>query len=180
MFRLTERLRSTRPDLALTTDLIVGFPGETRSDFEATLELMRELSFVDSFSFKYSSRPGTRATELPDPVPPREAQERLVELQALQRRLTLSYHQSRVGQTTEILVEGPSRRGAQLQGRDPQHRVVNIVGDTSEPGDLVLVRIVAATPHSLVAEARRGGEPLKPPTPRADEQGRAQTFAGAG
>jgi tRNA-2-methylthio-N6-dimethylallyladenosine synthase len=178
--RLVERLRTSRPDLAITSDLIVGFPGETRSDFEATLELMRAAGFVDSFSFKYSARPGTRATELPDPVPPREAQERLLELQALQRRLTLSYHQSRVGQATEILVEGPSRRGAQLQGRDPQHRIVHIVGDAAEPGDLLPVWIVAATPHSLVAEVDPPGEPLKPPAPHADEQGRAQTFTGVG
>jgi tRNA-2-methylthio-N6-dimethylallyladenosine synthase len=177
--RLVERLRAARPDLAMTTDLIVGFPGETRSEFEATLGVMRTVGFVDSFSFKYSSRPGTRATELPDPVPPREAQERLVELQALQRRLTLSYHQSRVGQTSEVLIEGPSRRGVQLQGRDPQHRVVNVVGSAAEPGDLLPIRIVAATPHSLVAGTERAGELLKPLAPLADEQGRAQTFTGA-
>jgi tRNA-2-methylthio-N6-dimethylallyladenosine synthase len=112
-------------------------------------------------------------------VPPREAQERLVELQALQRWLTLSYHQSRVGQASEVLIEGPSRRGVQLQGRDPQHRVVNVVGSAAEPGALLPIRIVAATPHSLVAETERAGELLKPLAPLADEQGRAQTFTGA-
>jgi tRNA-2-methylthio-N6-dimethylallyladenosine synthase len=178
--RLVERLRRARPDLALTTDLIVGFPGETRSDFEATLEVMAQAGFADSFSFKYSARPGTRAPELPDPIPPQEAQERLVELQGLQRRLTSSYHQARVGEDTEILVEGPSRRGDQIQGRDPQHRVVNVVGAPAEAGALLPVRIVAATPHSLVAEPRREGEPLKPSPPLADEQGGARSLAGIG
>jgi tRNA-2-methylthio-N6-dimethylallyladenosine synthase len=178
--RLVERLRRARPDLALTTDLIVGFPGETRSDFEATLEVMAQAGFADSFSFKYSARPGTRAPELPDPVPPQEAQERLVELQSLQRRMTSSYHQARVGEDTEILVEGPSRRGDQIQGRDPQHRVVNVVGGPAEPGALLPVRIVAATPHSLVAEPRCEGEPLKPSPPLADEQGGARSLAGIG
>ena len=83
--RVVERLRAARPDVALTTDLIVGFPGESDADFEATLALVREARFVDGFSFKYSPRPGTRAVELPDPVPPEVAQARLAALQALLR-----------------------------------------------------------------------------------------------
>jgi tRNA-2-methylthio-N6-dimethylallyladenosine synthase len=158
---LVARLRAARPDLAITTDLIVGFPGETRADFEDTLRVVREAGLVDSYSFKYSPRPGTRAAELEDPVAPEEAQERLERLQALQRELTLAYHRSRVGETPQVLVEGPSRHaggagspGGQLTGRDPQHRVVNFEAPAGavRAGELVPVRLVEATPHSLIGE----------------------------
>jgi len=153
-------LRRARPDLALTTDLIVGFPGETEADFEATLALVREAGFVDSFSFKYSPRPGTAAVELHGAVPPEEAQRRLERLQALQKEQTRAYHESRVGETVRVLVEGGSRRGGgQWAGRDPQNRVVNVELPPAagvEAGALLDVRIVAATPHSLL------GEPLDP------------------
>jgi tRNA-2-methylthio-N6-dimethylallyladenosine synthase len=158
--RLVGRLRAARPDLALTTDLIVGFPGETDADFEATLALVREVGFVDSFSFKYSPRPGTAAARAPDPVPPAVAQARLEALQQLQRELTLAAHRARVGEVALVLAEGPSRRGGrQGSGRDPYHRVVNfaVAPDGSPaPGELVAMRLVEATPHSLI------GEPLAP------------------
>jgi tRNA-2-methylthio-N6-dimethylallyladenosine synthase len=169
--RVVRALRRARPDVALTTDLIVGFPGETDSDFEATLGLMREVGFVDSFSFKYSPRPGTRAATFPDAVPPEVAQGRLEALQALQRDLTLAAHRARVGTTTEILLEGESRRGGQRQGRDPWHRVVNLVDPAGQadlpPGEIVAVDIVEATPHSLIAELKLPGrgtdEPRREP-----------------
>jgi len=155
--RLVDGLRNARPDLALTSDLIVGFPGETDRDFEDTLSLVREAGFVDSYSFKYSPRPGTPAgaLELTEGVPEAVKQSRLEALQDLQRGLTLAAHRARVGTRTEILVEGESRRGAQPAGRDPYHRVVNLT--TSSPsafpaGSLVPVQIVEATPHSLLAE----------------------------
>jgi tRNA-2-methylthio-N6-dimethylallyladenosine synthase len=178
--RLVDRLRQARPDIAITTDLIVGFPGETDGDFRDTLALVREVGFVDSFSFKFSPRPGTAAARAPDGVPERVAQERLQELQALQRGLTLAAHRARVGERTEILVEGPSRRGGgQLSGRDPYHRVVNLaVGaeGPAAPGSLADVEIVEATPHSLIAELvperSASGETrsVKDGTSRADEQ----------
>ena len=147
---IPERLRASRPDIAITTDIIVGFPGETRDDFEQTLSAVSEAGFVDSYSFKYSARPGTSALELDGAVSPEEAQERLMALQELQRDLTLGYHRSRVGSRTRILVEGASRKGGeQLRGRDPYHRVVNVSAD-AEPGDLLEVEIVEATPHSLI------------------------------
>jgi len=152
---LVERLRTARPDLALTTDLIVGFPGESDADFEATLELVRDAGFVDSYSFKYSPRPGTRAAELPEAVAPERAQERLEALQELQRAQTLAAHRARVGSETEVLVEGASRRGDQRSGRDPYHRVVNLAGPAEPgpgPGARVAVQIVEATPHSLIGE----------------------------
>ena len=170
---LCERLRAARPDVALTTDLIVGFPGESDADFAATLALMSDVGFVDAYTFKYSPRPGTPAAGLDSPVEPAVAQARLEELQRLQRSLTLDAHRRRVGSETEVLVEGESRRGAgQASGRDPYHRVVNVAAEAetaglrspaarrarlAAPGDVVRVRVVDATPHSLI------GEPVSPP-----------------
>jgi tRNA-2-methylthio-N6-dimethylallyladenosine synthase len=154
--RLVERLREARPDLALTTDLIVGFPGETDADFEATLALVREVAFVDAYTFKYSPRPGTAAARAPDALPPSVLEARLEALQGLLRGLTLDAHRARVGALTEVLVEGPSRRGRQqATGRDPYHRVVNfpVTGDAAaRSGELLALRIVEATPHSLIGE----------------------------
>jgi tRNA-2-methylthio-N6-dimethylallyladenosine synthase len=149
-------LRASRPDVVITSDLIVGFPGEREVDFEDTLALVAEAGLVDSFSFKYSPRPGTKAAELGGEVPGEVAQERLERLQAQQRDQTLAYHRSRVGGEALVLVEGPSRRGGdQLTGRDLHHRVVNFApptGRAARPGDRLAVRIVDATPHSLIAE----------------------------
>ncbi len=156
---IASALRGARPDLVVTTDLIVGFPGERDEDFADTLRLVQDIGFVDSYSFKYSARPGTRAPTLEDAVAPDRAQERLEALQALQRDLTIAYHRSRVGQDVEVLVEGWSRRGHQLSGRDPQHRIVNLEapGEAGlEPGAFTWARVVEATPHSLL------GEPLPP------------------
>lgn len=153
--RLVERLRAARPDLAVTTDLIVGFPGESDADFAATLALVREVGFVDSYAFKYSPRPHTRAASFEDRVAPETAGARLEELQGLQRELTLAYHRSRVGAVSELLLEGESRRGGQLSGRDPYHRVVNVAVGTEPapaPGSLLPVRLIEATPHSLIGE----------------------------
>jgi tRNA-2-methylthio-N6-dimethylallyladenosine synthase len=176
--RLVEALRAARPDLALTTDLIVGFPGEREADFRATLALVREVGFVDSYSFKYSPRPGTAAAQRRDGVDPARAQQRLEELQALQRELTLAAHRRRVGERVLVLVDGPSRRGGrQLSGRDPYHRVVNFEAPgeaDAGPGTLVPLRIVEATPHSLIGEIPdRAGAPVrrsvKPAAAKADE-----------
>lgn len=153
---LIQDLRRTREDLAITTDLIVGFPGESNSDFEETLELVSDVRFVDSYSFKYSPRPDTPASEDEEQVPAEVAQRRLERLQALQKELTLAYHRRRVGQTTEVLVTGLSRKGgSQWQGRDPYNRVVNFVGGLSEPsvGKTLSIRVVEATPHSLIGES---------------------------
>jgi tRNA-2-methylthio-N6-dimethylallyladenosine synthase len=175
---LAAGLRRARPDVALTTDLIVGFPGETDADFEATLALVRDVGFVDAYTFKYSPRPGTRAAELDGAVAPELAQARLEALQDLQRSLTLAAHRGRVGETTEVLIEGASRRPGQHFGRDPYHRVVNLA-DRAEsplrPGELVAVRIVEATPHSLIGEPLEAasGIALKKPSVSADEEGRS-------
>jgi len=157
---LCDRLRVARPDLAITTDLIVGFPGETDADFRATLALVRDVAFCDAYTFKYSPRPGTRAAEFDDAVAPEVAQARLEELQDLQRSLTLAAHRRRIGEETQVLVEGTGRHAGQVSGRDPYHRVVNLAAEV-EPGELIRVRVVEATPHSLI------GEPLAPPRPFA-------------
>jgi tRNA-2-methylthio-N6-dimethylallyladenosine synthase len=153
---IVERLRAARPDLAITTDLIVGFPGETEADFEETLSLCRAVGFVDSFSFKYSPRPGTPAVRRGlEPVDPETAQRRLVALQDLQRALTLRAHRERIGDRARVLVEGPSRRGgAQRAGRCEYNRVVNLPFAPEHPpepsGAILEVRITGATPHSLL------------------------------
>jgi tRNA-2-methylthio-N6-dimethylallyladenosine synthase len=179
--QLVERLRASRRDLAITTDLIVGFPGETDADFAETLALVREVSFTDAFIFKYSPRPGTAAAKLEGEVPEPVAQARLEELQELQRSRTLDAHRARVGELVEVLVEGPSRRGgAQFSGRDPFHRIVNFSAEAESspaPGSLVRVEIVDATPHSLIgvwngtAEGDRRPTIVKMGAPIADERG---------
>jgi len=167
----------------LTTDIIVGFPGETDADFQATCDLMEEVGFVDAYLFKYSPRPGTAAVDSSEAaVSPEVAQERLATLQDQQRARTLAHHRGRVGDLTEVLLEGPSRRGesGQWRGRDPYHRVVNLNlernGDpVGKAGEQVSVRVVDATPHSLIGELEGvGGSPhsgLKPDGRPADEQG---------
>ena len=152
------QLREARTDLVITSDLIVGFPGETEADFEQTLGLIREAEMVDSFSFKYSKRPGTTASEMPDEVPPELAQDRLLRLQELQKSQTFAYHRSRVGQDARVLIDGASRLGGgQRSGRDLQNRVVNLDPGPEDDrelasGAVITARIVKATPHSLLAE----------------------------
>jgi tRNA-2-methylthio-N6-dimethylallyladenosine synthase len=172
--RLADRLRAARPDITLTTDLIVGFPGESDADFAATLAMVRDVGFVDGFTFKYSPRPGTSAAEMTDAVPDGVAQQRLEAIQDLLRAHTLAYHRSRVGTTTEVLVDGRSRRARQFAGRDPWHRVVNLDAAAfpdASPGQLIQVQIAEATPHSLL------GEPvLAIPVPEAGIRSGAAAF----
>ena len=182
---LVRSLREARSDLALTTDLIVGFPGESDDDFERTLSLVEAAGFVDSFSFKYSPRPHTAAAGFDDAVPAERAQARLERLQTLQRSLTLDYHRRRVGATTRVLVAGESRRGgAQRSGRDPYHRVVNFAAAADggpRPGEFATLRIVEATPHSLIGEpmdAAAGLDPVKTGARSADASGRSVAAEG--
>ena len=158
---LVASLRDARPDIALSTDLIVGFPGETEEDFAATLELMRASDFMSSFSFCYSDRPGTRASRFLDKIAPDVQQDRLLRLQALQEELSQRWLDARVGQECEVLLENASRREAtdddslqSWQGRDIYGALVHVplpAGDHT--GRLVNARIVEAKKHSLVAEA---------------------------
>jgi len=143
-------LKSACPGIALSTDLIVGFPGETEADFVQTLDLMRSAGFDQAFSFKYSPRPQTQAATFPDQVPEDVKAERLARLQALQNELTRQAHARLVGQIHEVLVEGRSKRSPQEWcGRLRTNQVVNFIGPRELLGRLARVAITEAHPHSL-------------------------------
>jgi tRNA-2-methylthio-N6-dimethylallyladenosine synthase len=145
------KLRDVRPDLSLSSDFIVGFPGETAADFEATLELVREIGFDNAYSFLYSPRPGTPAAEMPDPVTLDEKKARLARLQALIREQAEAISRAMVGTRQRILVTGPSRKDpGQLCGRTENNRVVNFrADDRALVGQFVTVEIGEALPNSL-------------------------------
>jgi len=145
-------LKAARPDILITGDMIVGFPGETEEDFLATLSLMEEVGYADLFSFAFSARPETDAARYRDALTRREKQERLDRLQSLQRAMTLEMSRGLVGTVQEVLVEGNSRRGDQLFGRTSGNRVVNFPGDRSLTGSMVRVTIREALPNSLLGE----------------------------
>jgi tRNA-2-methylthio-N6-dimethylallyladenosine synthase len=143
-------LRRVCPDISLSTDIIVGFPGETTADFEETLNLVEEAAFDQAFSFKYSPRPQTRAATLPDQVPAALQAERLTRLQDLLNGLTLKAHQRLLGQVAEVLVDGTSKRSPEeLCGRLRTNQVVNFSGPRNLLGRLVKVQLTEAHPHSL-------------------------------
>ena len=144
------RLREIRPDISLTTDIIVGFPGETERDFAATLDLVREIGFDQSFSFIYSQRPGTPASSLPDDVTQAEKQARLERLQAQLNAQARAISRSMVGTTQRVLVERPSKRDTrQLAGRTENNRWVNFDGPVSLINRFTDVVITEAMPNSL-------------------------------
>jgi tRNA-2-methylthio-N6-dimethylallyladenosine synthase len=150
---IARRLQKARPGLSLTSDFIVGFPGETEADFEATLALARELAFDGSFSFLYSPRPGTPAAELGDATPRQEKLERLQRLQALLDAHSRAVSASMVGGIERVLVEGPSKKDAgELAGRTGNNRVVNFRGTAALAGRFADVRVTAARAHSLRGE----------------------------
>jgi tRNA-2-methylthio-N6-dimethylallyladenosine synthase len=144
------KLRAARPDISLSSDFIVGFPGETEADFAATLELVAEIGFDQSFSFIYSRRPGTPAASLPDEVPREVKQERLARLQAMIDGQARAISRRMVGSTQRVLVERPSRRDPrQLAGRTENMRWVNFDGPASLVDRFADVRITEAMPNSL-------------------------------
>jgi tRNA-2-methylthio-N6-dimethylallyladenosine synthase len=151
---LLDRLRETVPGIALSTDLIVGFPGETDADFEDTMSLVRAADYHWLFSFKYSPRPNTLAQKrMPDDVPERVKTERIVVLQALQRDLQAARHARSVGTVETVLVDSVSRRRAsELAGRTEGHVVVNFPGPAEWIGRMLRVRITEAAPNSLRGE----------------------------
>ena len=147
--RLVDRLRGAIPDLALGTDIIVGFPGETEDDFRETLEVVEEVGYDSAFTFIYSPRSGTEAATMPDQVPDGVKRERLERLVALVQRVAHERNQARVGCVEEVLVEGPSRTDPALRrGRTRRNTTVNFAG-TARPGELVDVVIEAATSTTL-------------------------------
>jgi tRNA-2-methylthio-N6-dimethylallyladenosine synthase len=150
---IVRRLRAVRPELSLSSDFIVGFPGETEADFEATLRLVENLQFDHSFSFVYSKRPGTPAAGLADATPQEVKLERLQRLQARIDAQAQAFSERMVGTTQRILVEGASKKNAaELSGRAANNRVVNFSGHPRLIGRFVDVAISAALPHSLRGE----------------------------
>jgi tRNA-2-methylthio-N6-dimethylallyladenosine synthase len=150
---LIRKLRAVRPGISLSTDFIVGFPGETEEDHVKSMKLIADTGFDASFSFIFSARPGTPAASLADDTP---AEVKLKRLQALQARLeenVRTISASRVGTVQRILVEGPSRKNTdELMGRTECNRIVNFAGPARLIGRLVDVNITSANPHSLRAE----------------------------
>ncbi len=150
---IVRRLRTARPDLSLSSDFIVGFPGETDADFEQTMKLVEELNFDGAFSFLYSPRPGTPAAELPDPVPHEIKQERLLRLQTLLEAQYRARSETMVGTRQRVLVTGHAARDVrELAARTENNRVVNLAGEESRIGTYADVLITAALPHSLRGE----------------------------
>jgi len=147
------QLRQLRPDMSISSDFIIGFPGETDTDFQATMQLIEEIGFDHSFSFVYSPRPGTPAAEMPDDVPMAVKKHRLSQLQTRINEIAHSISEAMVGTVQQILVEGPSRKHShQLAGRTFNNRVVNFTAEPDLIGEFVDVRITQALPHSLQGE----------------------------
>jgi tRNA-2-methylthio-N6-dimethylallyladenosine synthase len=150
---LVRRLRAVRPDLSLSSDFIVGFPGETAEDFEKTMKLIDDVGFDASFSFLYSRRPGTPAAELADDTPREVHGERLMRLQKRIDELAQAVSQAMVGSVQRVLVESLSRKnGKELAGRTDNNRIVNFEGEARLMHRFVDVRVTAALPHSLRGE----------------------------
>jgi tRNA-2-methylthio-N6-dimethylallyladenosine synthase len=169
---LVEKIREAIPDVALSTDMIVGFPGETADDFEETLSLTERVGFHSMFSFKYSTRPNTLASKrMPDTVPDQDKTARIVALQSLQREVQTRLHEQAVGTRVEVLIDSESRRqDGEISGRTMGNTVVNLIAPADTPaedaarrarrgsswiGITLPVRITRASPHSLSGEVAR-------------------------
>lgn len=168
--RTVERIRSAVPEIAISSDFIVGFPGETEEDFERTLALLREVRFSNLFAFRYSPRPGTASARWGSraEVPAEAAAERLSRLLALQGKIQAEVNRGLVGREFEILVEGENRRG-QSQGRTPCNRIVHVEGTRLAPGSYVRVRVERGLPNCLIGylagRAFSGGTEAETETP---------------
>ncbi|BBZ38634.1 tRNA (N6-isopentenyl adenosine(37)-C2)-methylthiotransferase MiaB [Mycobacterium conspicuum] len=155
---IIDRVRAAMPHAAITTDLIVGFPGETEEDFAATLEVVRQARFAAAFTFQYSKRPGTPAAELPGQLPKAVVQERYERLVALQEQICMDGNRALIGQTVELLAAaGEGRKDAataRMTGRARDGRLVHFAADDKvRPGDVVTTVITGAAPHHLIADA---------------------------
>ena len=147
-----KRLRAAVPQITLTSDIIVGFPGETEQDFSQTLQMLRDVEYDSVFAFKYSKRPGTAALKLPDHVPADVKETRLAQVLDLQKEISCKKNAAAVGMTFEVLVDGHSRKGGKLTGRTRGNKAVNFDGQESLIGMLVMVRITGSGDSSLSGE----------------------------
>jgi tRNA-2-methylthio-N6-dimethylallyladenosine synthase len=161
--RAVAALRDARPDIALSSDFIVGFPGEADADFEATLDLVREIGFVQAYSFKYSPRPGTPAATMRRQVPERVKAERLRALQALLDGQTAAFNRATVDRTLDVLLERPGRHPGQLIGRSPYLQAVHVAAPQARIGEMLAVTVTDCHPHSLA------GRPEGPASPASLE-----------
>ncbi len=155
--RLIERVRAARPDIAISGDFIVGFPGETGTEFEATLEIVRAVNYAQAYSFKYSPRPGTPAAAMEDQLPRSVMDERLQRLQALLNEQQLGFNSASVGRRTRVLLERPGKRPGQMIGKTPWLQSVHVETGAGI-GDMIEVEIVSAGPNSLAGRAVLPGE----------------------
>lgn len=154
--RLIDRVRAARPDIALSSDFIVGFPGETDAEFEETMRLVQDIGFASAYSFKYSPRPGTPAAEREDAVPEAVKTERLARLQGLLDAQRHAYDAASVGRIVEVLVEKPGRHPGQVAGKTPHLQAVHFEGPAAVIGTLQRVRIVAPGSNSLCGAVADG------------------------
>jgi tRNA-2-methylthio-N6-dimethylallyladenosine synthase len=146
---LIEKIRAARPDVAVSGDFIVGFPGETSRDFESTLDLVREVGYASAYSFKYSPRPGTPAAEHERQVPEAEKSARLQELQALIHKQQTAFNKALVGRTVPVLLEKPGRDPGQLVGRSPYLQPVHLQAGAALIGRIVDTHITGVGTNSL-------------------------------
>ena len=149
-----EKMRAVRSDIALSGDFIVGFPGETEEDFQATLKIVDEVRYAAAYSFKYSPRPGTPAAAMEDQIPREIMDDRLQRLQARIAENQLAFNRSKVGIETQVLIERAGRRPGQMIGRSPWLQSVHLE-TAAQPGDMVAVTLVAAGPNSMAGAERR-------------------------
>ena len=147
-------MRRARPDIALSGDFIVGFPGETEEDFEATLKIVDEVRYASAYSFKYSPRPGTPAAAMEEQIPREIMDDRLQRLQARLNEHQLAFNRSKIGCATQILIERSGKLPNQMIGRSPWLQSVH-VETAAQSGELVDVTLVAAGPNSMSGAIRR-------------------------
>jgi tRNA-2-methylthio-N6-dimethylallyladenosine synthase len=149
------RLRRVRPDIAISGDFIVGFPGETEADFEATLALVTEVRYAQAYSFKYSARPGTPAADMDGQIDEATKADRLARLQALINQQQYEFNSASIGTTVDVLLERPGRRPGQLLGKTPWLQSVHVDAGSATVGDIVAVVIDSAGPNSLAGRIER-------------------------
>jgi tRNA-2-methylthio-N6-dimethylallyladenosine synthase len=147
--RQIERIRAARPDMALSSDFIVGFPGETEADFQETLRLIEEVKYASAYFFKYSARPGTPASTMDEPVAEEVKVERLARLKALVDGQRDAFNAAMLGQSVDVLFEKPGRRSGQIGGKTPWLHAVHVDGPQELIGEIARVRIIEVGVNSL-------------------------------
>ena len=149
---LVRKARAAMPDITLSTDIIVGFPGETEEDFQGTLELVKKVGYMQLFTFIYSKRTGTKAADMPDPTPRKEKTDRMTRLLKVQDDIAMALVKAQVGQTVRVLVEGYGRNEGTLSGRLDNNLTVEFKADPALMGSYAMVRLTGARATVLLGE----------------------------